>query len=168
MNSIIIFCASLISVTATDDSNKIYENLGVFLSHSHEEMFFKENTIEVMVSRHYTSNCDAIREHNLMERPTCHNNYDTKNSEETMIEIIKECETIWSREMSILQELSPRIKEKRPNRSVTGILTGVSLFTNLYSSLTTTFSNLYHFYQNKQTLKKQEDLYLKGSSTNII
>ena len=168
MNSIIIFCASLISGTATDDSNKLYENLGVFLSHSHKEMFFKENTIEVMVSRHYTSNCDAIREHNLMERPTCHNNYDTKNSEETMIEIIKECETIWSREMSILQELSPRIKEKRPNRSVTGILTGVSLFTNLYSSLTTTFSNLYHFYQNRQTLKKQEDLYLKGSSTNIV
>ena len=112
MNSIIIFCASLISGTATDDSNKLYENLGVFLSHSHEEMFFKENTIEVMVSRHYTSNCDAIREHNLMERPTCHNNYDTKNSEETMIEIIKECQNIKKSMLQVcFKYVSRRLRE---------------------------------------------------------
>ena len=164
LNLILIICRSII---AEDD--QYMPSIGVYLDRSNTPLYFKENSVEIFLSRHYKSNCEEIRKKQIQNLVRCSDYKDQKRSAEIMENIIEECNRIWQNEMQNLAFISDNNQHSMNKRAVNPalIMQGMSLFSGLLPSVTNIFNNIYHFFTSAQLKHEVRDMEVKGSKSNL-
>ena len=165
MNSLKIFLF-LIIFPSSQGNDKYYQSIGVYTEETKENIFFKEGTITVYLSRHYASRCSTIKNEQFLNLRYCGSKKVDDKVKSILDAVEKECDAIWFRRMTQIGQLTSRIREKR---QAAGYIIGtLHIFSSLIKSLTSIFSDMYHIYHEHKLIQNQDKLYIKGKDGSII
>ena len=140
--------------------------LGLYIEQKTDSIYFKENKLNVYLSRHYSSNCEKLRNSQILDLHKCTNKYDERSRMPLVEAIIAQCQQLWQHEIEKLAEISKPDTDR--SKRFAGVIEGITLFAGLVSSLSSTFSSLYHIFHHSQNNRKIDDLYIKGKQSSLI
>ena len=159
-------------------ADEYYNDLGTYVAKS-GRIFFTDTTTTVFLSRHYPNTCTEAKLDDYQRATSCAN-VKAKEVEAIFNAIIDECDKAWNEQVQQLKSSIPQPRAKRQNitepvrekRELATILTGISIFSTLLSSLTGLFSHLYHFFKHEElSLQQQflkETMQVKAQQSNLI
>ena len=169
----------LICLIINVNSDQYLSQIGSYLTRE-GPIIFKETSVTVYLTRHYTNACVNSKFEDIKAATKCNSNYENKKASEVFDAIVAECDKIWNSQIENLKNTLPHSRIKRQNntndekintrnrRELASVMAGVSLFVNLITTLTGIVSGMYHFFREKELTNAHRSLYLKNKKSNLI